>query len=110
MKYLILLLLSFNALADTATFSFTPPTEREDGTPLTPQEIAGYNTYLNGTQRTGMLSSGATGFVINLPPGDHVVDVQTVDTDGRLSILATLPVRILSNPKPVTGLSVIISE
>ena len=110
MKYL-LLLLSFSAVADTATFTFTPPTEREDNTALQASEIGGYNVFVNGVKSdTSPLLPAATGFTLSLPSGAHTVEVTTLDTDSRESTMST-PVNAVVpfNPKPVTGVSVVIT-
>lgn len=41
----LLLLVASNARAGSITLSWTPPTEREDGTLIAPGEIAGFNIY-----------------------------------------------------------------
>ena len=112
MKYLILLLLSFNAFADTAVFTFTPPDSREDSTPLLPSEIGGYNVFLNGTpvDIINPLLPAATGFTLDLPSGVHTVTVTTVDTDGRESLMSVpVEANVPFNPDPVSGFSVTIT-
>ena len=114
MKHLLLLitLLSFNAFADTATFSFTPPTEREDNSPLLPAEIGGYNVLLNNVPVDAInpLLPTATGFTLDLQAGVHTVTVTTLDTDGRMSS-PSVPVdaSVPFNPKPASGISVVIT-
>ena len=112
MKYLILLLLSFNAFADTATFTFTPPTERSDNSPLPPADIGGYNVFLNNVPVDAInpLLPTATGFTLDLPSGVHTVTVTTMDTDGRMSV-PSLPVdaSVPFSPKPASGISVVIT-
>ena len=100
------------AFADTGEFTFVPPTEREDSSPLLPSEISGYTVDLNGipVDTINPLPSTATGFTLDLPIGDNVIRILTVDTDGRQSLWATLPVRIMSNPKPPSGLIVRITR
>ena len=111
MKYLILLLLSFNAFADTAVFTFTPPDSREDDSPLLPAEIGGYNVFVNGViNETSPLLPTATGFTLNLPSGVHTVEVTTLDTDGRESVMsAPTDANVPFNPKPLIGMSVVIT-
>ena len=101
MKYL-LLLLSFSAFADTATFTFTPPTEREDSTVLQPAEIGGYNVFVNGVKSDiSPLLPVVEGFTLSLPSGEHTVEITTVDTDSREGEKSA-PVKVLvfSDPKP----------
>ena len=113
MKYLtLLLLLSFNAFADTATFTFVPPDSREDNTPLLPADIGGYNIFLNGVPVNAInpLLPAATGFTLDLPSGAHTVTVTTLDTDTRESSPSTpLAVSVPFSPKPVSGMSVVIT-
>ena len=111
MKYLILLLLSFNAFADTAVFTFTPPTEREDNSTLLPADIGGYNVFVNGVKEvTSPLLPKATGFTLDLPSGVHTVTVTTLDTDTRESV-PSIPkdIAIPFAPKAPASLSVVIT-
>ena len=112
MKYLLLLLLfSGSVFADTATITFTPPTEREDGTLLPANEIGGYNVFVNGViNETSPLLPTATGFTLDLPSGAHTVTVTTMDTDGRESLFS-IPVAadVPFDPKAPGGVAVIIT-
>ena len=115
MKYLLLTLLwlsPFMALADTATFTFTPPTEREDNTPLPTSDIGGYNVFLNNVPVDAInpLLPAATGFTLDLPSGVHTVTVTTMDTDGRESLMSVpVEANVPFNPKPASGISVVIT-
>ena len=112
MKYLLLLLLfSGSVFADTATFTFIPPTEREDNSPLLPAEIGGYNVFVNGViNETSPLLPTATGFTLDLPSGAHTVTVTTMDTDGRESLFSTpVAADVPFDPKPVSGVTVTIT-
>lgn len=66
-------------------FTWIPPETREDGTPLLPEEIAGYNVYVNseliGTV-TGTQWEYALSDQLLLPVG---VAITTVDTSGQES-------------------------
>ena len=111
MKYLILLLLSFNTFADTATFTFVPPTAREDSSPLLPADIGGYNVFVNGVKSvTSPLLPTATGFTLDLQSGVHTVEVTTLDTDGRESVpSAPTDANIPFLPNAPASLNVIIT-
>ena len=111
MKYLVLLLLSFNVFADTAVVTFTPPTEREDSSPLLPAEIGGYNVFVNGVMNeTSPLLPAATGFTLYLPSGEQTVTVTTVDTDGRESVMSVpADFNIPFVPKAPASLNVVIT-
>ena len=114
MKHLLLLitLLSFNVFADTATFSFTPPTERADNSALPADQIGGYNVFLNNVPVGAInpLLPTATGFTLDLPSGVHTVTVTTMDTDGRESLMS-IPVEanVPFVPKAPASLSVVIT-
>ena len=112
MKYLILLLLSFNAFADTATFTFTPPTERADNSALPADQIGGYSVFLNNApvDTINPLLPTATGFTLDLPSGVHTVTVTTLDTDGRMSVPSVpAELSIPFVPKAPASLSVVIT-
>ena len=110
MKLFLLLILFSGALwADTGTFAFEAPTQREDGEVLLQSEIGGFNVYFMDT--ITLLSPTDRDFTLDIPSGNHLIEVTCFDTDGRESTMATLQVRVvrvLSDPKPPTGLSVTI--
>ena len=108
MKYLLLLLLfSGSVFADTATITFTPPTERENNTPLLASEIGGYNVYVDEVKNEVIspLLPIATGFTIDLPSGAHLIQITAFDTDGRESLMA----KAIFDPKAPTGVTVTIT-
>ena len=78
MKYLILLLLSFNAFAEPVTISFQPPTERVDDTPLADSEITRYkweaysstSTYLDNVMAN---SGNMTEMYLDLPKDKYLI-------------------------------------
>ena len=97
----LLLLLSFTVHADIVTRSFTPPTERVDGTELLAEDIAGYRLYLNDTSLPLLLTNNT--FTLEITLGEHTVQIQTIDTDGRESTLSdTITVIGKADPKPQT--------
>ena len=111
MKYLFLLLFSFNVFADTAVATFPPPTERENGTVLLPTEIGGYNVYVDGVgHASNPLLPTDTGFTINLPSGVYSIAVTAFDTDGRESVQSIpVAVDVPFDPKAPGGVTVIIT-
>ena len=111
MKYLFLLLFSFNVFADTAVVTFTPPTEREDNTPLLTAEIGGYNVFVDGVGHAiNPLLPTDTGFTIDLPSGVYSITMTTFDTDGRESLFSTpVSVDVPFDPKAPSGVTVTIT-
>ena len=71
--------------ADTFTFTWTPPTARENGITLSPEEIKGYAVMVNGVERDTLLTGGENNLIIVIPSGVACVSLATVDTDGRRS-------------------------
>ena len=129
MKHLILLLLSFNAFANSLTFDPTIPGQttltitceypiaREDGTALAINEIAKVNFFVEKNGVGGYLPAGenmtACKQVYDLsqvPDGVYVYAVTAVDTDGRESQFSATNVNAtvkrlanLNAPASVTG-------
>lgn len=71
---------------------WTAPSAREDGSPLSPSEIAGFNIYY-GTEAGDYQDqiiiddpSAENAQVEELPPGTYYLVVTAVDTDGRESL------------------------
>ena len=98
------------ANADTATITFTPPTEREDNTPLSPDEIAGYEVYNTDGVSVKSLPGDATSFTMGTTSAMQSLVVTTKDTDGRESVysqIVNVPASV-SNPKPPTGFSIVV--
>jgi len=110
MKKLLLLalLIPLTAYADTGVFTYTAPTEREDNTPLSAEEIGGYNVFVNGELNDiSPLLPTDTGFTLDLPSGEYIVTMTTLDTDGRESILSdALTIDVPFNPKAPSGVTV----
>lgn len=79
----------------SATISWTPPSAREDGTPLASTDIAGYNLYHSDTDGASMtkiatLSAADLSYVVTeLTAGTHFFAATTVDTNGVESALPT---------------------
>jgi len=71
--------------------SWNAPSEREDGTALSPAEIAGYRVYYGTVegvypnQLTVIDDKLAKGDIDSIPSGKYFVVVTTIDTEGRES-------------------------
>jgi hypothetical protein len=109
MKYLSLLLsllfFSLPAFAtDVGNVPFTAPDEREDGSALPFDQICCYNAYVNDVLQSEQLPQSATSFTT--PPlngGLNVIELQTVDTDGRISQRYTVNIQVPFAPNPPSG-------
>ena len=93
MKYLILLLLSFNAFAAPALLSGEPPALREDGAVFdVATELEGFNVYC-GTETGNYTDLTAfngytlplTSWTVDLPNGVSYCVVTAIDKEGRES-------------------------
>ena len=76
------------AFAESKLLTWTAPTEREDGTPLSLSEIHSYTAYVsegNNSHAITDISSIDTSLMITLYPGDNTINMTTVDTEGRES-------------------------
>jgi hypothetical protein len=102
MRYIILLFLLFTASAfgqeippDAAKLSWTPPTEREDNTPLPENELQGFEV-LWGTSQTNLdqtifVPVGTNEYMVTaLTEGTWYFAVKAVDTDGLESGLSAV--------------------
>lgn len=78
----------------TANLEWTAPTERTDGTPLAPEEIANYRVYYGvdsppGDEPVAVIEGQAETLTIDLAPRPESYTVQfavtAVDADGRES-------------------------
>jgi hypothetical protein len=71
--------------------SWVAPVEREDGTPISMSEIAGYRVYYgasqgNYTNEVEIADSNTMQVTLsNLTTGTYYIAVTTIDTDGRES-------------------------
>jgi len=84
------------AFADQAANSFEAPVTRVDNTVLLLEEIDGFDIKLDGvilksqemtppTDYIYSLSGTSRSFKVETLPGDHVINIVTVDTEGRRS-------------------------
>ena len=110
------------AIADTARVTWQAPTEREDNTPIAPEEIAGFNVFdTQGVEvlevcdpnpaRVTCLPSAAREFTIPTTSAIRQLFMTTVDTDERQSVYSqaiVIPATV-GNPKPVTGITVTVT-
>ena len=84
---------SINVSASTGSFnvSWTAPTTRSDGTPMSLSDIDGYRIYYgtsrgNYTQQVNITNGAATSRTVNnLPVGQYYLVMTTYDQDGRES-------------------------
>lgn len=72
------------------TFTFTPPTQYEDGTPLSQQEIASYDIECDGSLLTNLQNVPLSRDTYVAPPGTfatgtHVCQAFTITTEGTRS-------------------------
>ncbi len=110
MKYLLLIAFISSAEAQPVLFNLEAPTQRADNTPLTYQEIDKYKVYVNGlfvkdkSKWAGFLPGTGFGLYFNLElaDGSHVINLTTVDMDGRESVFSpdlTVIVDSIAPPK-----------
>jgi len=124
MKYLlvfVLALVSFGAVAATSTLSWTAPSTRVDGTPLTVEEIKEYRVYytidgeVDADRSPVILDFAAVDaeIVVELTPREmpYVVAFQivVVDTEGRVSrpsdpVSKEFAVDSTASPQPPTNI------
>jgi len=85
-----------------AVLSWSIPTTRADGSPLTMAEIAGYEIYVlsesTGQSSVIAVSSGATSTytVSGLAAGTYYFSMAAKDTAGNLSALSTVVSKIIA--------------
>ncbi len=96
--FLLVLLFAatFDAFAASYTVTCDPPTERTDGTPLTPAEIAEYKFLVDGTLDG---TSTACSYLVNRPAGTYEITAVTVDTGGLESPASPpFPLTLIQSP------------
>ena len=77
--------------ASSSLLRWEAPSDREDGTPLSPAEIAGYRVYygtvegIYPNQLTVIDDKLVKGDIANIPSGKYFAVVTTVDSEGRES-------------------------
>lgn len=107
----VLFLMPVAVMADVASGTFVPPTQREDGTALSVEEIGGYNVYLDGVEVSeSPLPPNATSFTLTLSGGPYNLTITTFDVQGRESLPSpVIPLSVLSAPNPPSNVTVTIS-
>lgn len=91
LAFVLLLGLTASASAQTTgTLSWTPPTERENGDPMPPEEIGGYELRVvapDGSTDTIVINDpAATGYDLSgLQHGDYTFMIAVYDTNGLYS-------------------------
>jgi len=110
----IVALIFINVLAASIGLTWVAPTQREDGTPLNPSEIAGYRIYYGtapGDYQTQITVNDpyATSFTIGgLAPATYYFVMTTIDTDGRESLYSSEIVMVIQGsgafPNTVTNI------
>ncbi len=102
----------------TSTLTWTAPTTRTDGTPLTPDQIAGADIYdsasLTPTMPIGNVVGAAGTFMTAvLSVGIHNFTVVTRDTTGHSSapsnVASVTVVATLANPSAITDLMAVLN-
>lgn len=84
------------AMAQESNHSFKAPTSRVDNTELLPEEIGGFDIKVDGvimsssqmtppTTEKYSISGTSRSFTVDLLPGNHIINIITVDTEGRRS-------------------------
>lgn len=85
-RYLALVGLLLAGLVSASTINWEHPTERVDGSPLSVEEIAGYEIYCNDELVSGDSPVTGTSWETSvLEPGTYQCTARTVDTDGLRS-------------------------
>ena len=87
MRFLLLFLISFSALADDLTISWDSPTTREDGSALPLEEIDSYTlSHSIDDVAQPLITTDQNSYTLNdVQNGTHVFRVLTTDTDGLAS-------------------------
>ena len=97
---------SFDVQADEFILvKFTRPTEREDGTPLKKDEIAGYQIFIdkvpvNHPSGRQLVPRYFDYTLVKVPLGEHTINLTTVDTDGLESLYSNDLVVTIGSDKP----------
>lgn len=104
----------------TATINWVLPTQRTDGTPFLPAELATTEIFdaVGGApaQKIADVPSPATTFTTaNLAAGTHVFTLVAMDTAGNLAapsapVSVVVPAPPLAAPEPITGVTVTLNS
>ena len=95
--------------AGSKRVNWTPPTEREDGSPLAPSEIYGYEVFYDtvsppdsGQVQNVNDGTAKTHLITDLPPATWYAGVKTVDTEQQVSDLSNI-VSFTIEEEPLPG-------
>ena len=96
---LFLMAISTAVEAAPARAQWTPPTTRENGTPLKPTEIVKYELRCVGlpplqTSAVKFPKGNTSAYIIDLKPGTHSCLIRVHDTLGLTSIWSTPPATV----------------
>ena len=86
------------AIADDYNLTWTPPTERTDGTALPQSEILGYEVYINGNPLIDLAPGDSASAILTLDPGDNAIRLKTVDTGNRKSAFSNEKIITIATP------------
>jgi hypothetical protein len=93
--------------AQEKTFTWTPPTHREDETPLEPGELASHILYWYGEKIDGTPVEGQvevpmpeTSTKVALEPGAYEAQAQAKDSEGTVSVLSEPPTAFTVDAPP----------
>ena len=104
---LILGVAAFPAMAETVTISCDAPTTFENGLPLAPNEIQGYEFRVD--DGVPVTADDCSWTSPNLPPGTYSFQVRTLDVYGLVSRWASAPAVIdRSAPNAPTSITITI--
>jgi hypothetical protein len=102
----LLVLGASDAFAETKTFAWDAPTTRDDGAPLTVDELDFYELECNGVPVTTFPGEAETGLV-DMLNGAYTCALYAVDVDGLRSDMSNeVFFTIASPPSPPTDFSV----
>jgi hypothetical protein len=103
----------------TATINWTLPTQRTDGTPLAPTDLASTEIFdsVNGAAATLIATVPTPATMLTTPslvPGTHVFTLSAVDTAGTVGVASTpvsetVPTPALAPPAAITGVTVVLN-
>ena len=106
MTVAVLCFLSAGLFAGDVTLNWTTPTEREDGTALTTDEIDRYDLYADGALLTTLAGGLNETFSGTMSPGLHCFAMKTVDTGNRESVFSTEVCKLVTSDSPPNSVTI----
>ena len=103
---LLLAFASWPLFAGDVTINWTTPTEREDGTALTTDEIDRYDLYADGALFTTLAGGMNETFSGSMTPGEHCFAMKTVDTGNRESVFTSEVCKIVTSDSPPNSVTI----